>query len=72
VLLEKHAVSFEELFSDEAGRTEIITTFMALLEMITRGEILLKQKAPFAPIRISADKLLLDDDDYEYMDESED
>ena len=72
VLLEKHAVSFEELFSEEAGRTEIITTFMALLEMIARGEILLKQKAPFAPIRISADKLLLDDDNYEYMDESED
>ena len=40
--------------------------------MIARGEILLKQKAPFAPIRISADKLLLDDDNYEYMDESED
>jgi segregation and condensation protein A len=72
VLLKKHAVSFEELFSEEAGRTEIITTFMALLEMIARGEILLKQKAPFAPIRISADKLLLDDDNYEYMDESED
>ena len=72
VLLEKHAVSFEELFTKDAERMEIIATFMALLEMIARGEILLKQKAPFAPIRISADKLLLDDDNYEYMDESED
>ena len=36
------------------------------------ASILLKQKAPFAPIRISADKLLLDDENYEYMDESED
>jgi len=72
VLLEKHAISFEELFSEDAERMEIIATFMALLEMIARGEILLKQKAPFAPIRISADKLLLDDDNYEYMDESED
>ena len=72
VLLEKHAVSFEELFDENAERTEIISTFMALLEMIARGEILLKQKAPFAPIRISADKLLLDDENYEYMDESED
>ena len=72
VLQEKSAVSFEELFSPGAERMEIIVTFMALLEMIARGEILLKQKAPFAPIRISADKLLLEDDNYEYMDESED
>ena len=72
VLLEKHAVAFEDLFTEQSERTEIIATFMALLEMITRGEILLKQKAPFAPIRISADKLLLDDDNYSYMDESED
>jgi len=50
----------------------MIVTFMALLEMITRGEILLRQKSPFAPIRISADRLLLDDETYEYMDESED
>ena len=72
ILLEKTAVTFEELFLPDADRTEIITTFMALLEMITRGEIVLKQKAPFSPIRISADKLLLDDDTYEYMDETED
>lgn len=72
MLQERVAVSFEELFSPESERMEIIVTFMALLEMIARGEILLKQKAPFAPIRISADKLLLDDDSYEYMDESED
>lgn len=72
MLQERTAVSFEELFSPESERMEIIVTFMALLEMIARGEILLKQKQPFAPIRISADKLLLDDDSYEYMDESED
>lgn len=72
VLLEKSAVTFEQLFSPNTQRMEIIVTFMALLEMIARGEILLKQQAPFAPIRISADKLLLDDDNYEYMDESED
>jgi segregation and condensation protein A len=72
VLQEKSAVTFEELFRPGAERMEIIVTFMALLEMISRGEILLKQKAPFAPIRISADRLLLDDDTYEYMDETED
>lgn len=72
VLQEKSAVTFEELFAPDAERMEIIVTFMALLEMIARGEILLRQKAPFAPIRISADRLLLDDDSYEYMDEAED
>ena len=72
ILLERPAVTFEDLFEAHAGKTEIIVTFMALLEMIARGEILLKQKSPFAPIRISADRLLLDDDTYEYMDETED
>lgn len=72
VLQDKSAVTFEELFSANAERMEIIVTFMALLEMIARGEILLRQKAPFALIRISADKLLLDDDNYEFMDETED
>lgn len=68
----KTAVTFEELFTPGAERLEIIVTFMALLEMIARGEILLRQKTPFAPIRISVDKLMLDDDTYEYMDETED
>ena len=72
ILQKKSAVRFEELFEEHAGKMEIIVTFMALLEMIARGEILLRQNAPFAPIRISADKLLLDDDTYEYMDEAED
>ncbi len=72
ILQEKRAVSFEELFAPDATKMEIIVTFMALLEMISRGEILLRQRSPFAPIRISADKLLLDDESYEYMDETED
>jgi len=72
ILLERPAVRFEELFEERATKMEIIVTFMALLEMIARGEILLRQKSPFAPIRISADKLLLDDETYEYMDETED
>lgn len=72
-ILKNHAaVSFEELFETKACKMEMIVTFMALLEMIARGEILLRQRAPFAPIRISADRLLLDDETYEYMDEAED
>ncbi len=72
ILQSNTAVSFRELFEDDANKMEMIVTFMALLEMIARGEILLRQKSPFAPIRISADKLLLDDETYEYMDEAED
>lgn len=73
ILLNKPRVRFEELFSEDADKLEMIVTFMALLEMILHGEIILRQKAPFAPIRIAADKLLLDgDDDYDYMDETED
>lgn len=72
ILQRNTAVSFKELFDADANKMEMIVTFMALLEMIAHGEILLRQKTPFAPIRISADKLLLDDETYEYMDEAED
>lgn len=71
LLAEKKQIAFEELFSENAPRLEIIATFMALLEMIARSEILVRQKAPFQPIRIHADKLMDDDDDYEYMDETQ-
>ena len=73
ILLERKNVRFEELFEADAAKMEMIVTFMALLEMICHGEIVLRQKAPFAPIRIAADRLLLDgDDDYNYMDEETD
>ena len=70
ILLDKPTAFFEDLFPVDAVRLEIIVTFMALLEMILHGEIILRQKAPFSPIRIAADKLLLEgDDDFDYMDE---
>ena len=65
--------AFEDLFSAGADKMEMIVTFMALLEMINHGEILLKQSAPFAPIRISVGgQMGAEDADYEYMDETED
>lgn len=73
-LQKKANCAFEELFHPDADKMEMIVTFMALLEMIAHGEILLRQSAPFAPIRISADKLRLDGEDeeaYLYMDETE-
>ena len=70
LLIARPSVGFEEMFAPGADKMEMIVTFMALLEMIAHGEVLLRQKAPFAPIRISAAKLLLDgDEQYDYMDE---
>lgn len=70
ILVDKPSALFEDLFSEDAERLEMIVTFMALLEMILHGEIILRQKSPFAPIRIAADRLLLEgDDDFDYMDE---
>ena len=62
-------VTFEELFEATSAKLEKIVTFMALLEMIARQEILLKQSAPYGRISISAYNLKEDDADAEYMDE---
>lgn len=67
----KEPLAFEDLLSPEAEKMEIIVTFMALLEMIAHGEILLKQPAPFEPIRIMEKKLLSGDAEYAYMDEEQ-
>ena len=74
VLLDKPSALFEDFFPPQAERIEMIVTFMALLEMILHGEIILRQKMPFAPIRIAADRLLLEDGDeeFDYMDELSD
>lgn len=44
---------------------------MALLDMIMRNEITLKQSKPYGTITIIAAQLLNDDTDEEYMDEQE-
>ncbi len=62
-------ISFESLFDEGASKLEMIVTFMALLDMITRQEIVLKQKHPYSPISITAKELIEDDSDIEYMDE---
>ena len=71
ILVASASIRFEELFAGGAERMEMIVTFMALLEMLAHGEIGVKQKAPFAPMRIFSKELLLDgDEEYEYMDET--
>lgn len=62
-------LAFEELFDGKATKLECIVTFMALLDMLVRGEISIKQSAPYGRITIYAKNLLDDYDDAEYMDE---
>lgn len=71
VLSEQGRVSFEALFDDTSEKMEKIVTFMALLDMIMRNEITLRQSRPYGPITIIAASLLSDDDDVAYMDEQE-
>ncbi len=68
-LKEKGSVTFDELFEETSAKMEKIVTFMALLEMIARQEISLKQSAPYGRITITAQELKENDADAEYMDE---
>ncbi len=69
LLSEKKSLAFEALFEPGAAKLEKIVTFMALLEMIARQEILLRQSGPYAPITLTAANLRSDDENEEYMDE---
>lgn len=69
MLSQRNTLSFEELFAASATKLEMIVTFMALLEMIARQEILLRQKTPYGTITLTAWELREDDEEYEYMDE---
>ncbi len=66
------SVRFDELFAPGASRLERVVVFMALLELLCRGEVRLSQSATFAPIRVSSRELSDDDDTTVYMDEVED
>lgn len=70
-LAERTTVSFEELFDGATAKIEMIVTFMALLDMIARQEVILKQKTPYGRITITAGEPTVNDDDYEFMDEVE-
>lgn len=47
-------VNFEKLFSIEEGRTGIVVTFIALLELVRQSLVELIQTEPFSPIHIKA------------------
>ena len=69
VLRARHEVAFEELFESGTSKMEMIVTFMALLDMITRAEVILHQRRPYEKITITASNLSDEDGDAEYMDE---
>lgn len=70
--LKEGRVRFADLFTDASSRMEKVVTFMALLEMLARGEIHITQGATFAPIYIRAKALSENDGKTVYMDEVED
>jgi len=58
-LTERQRLVFEELFVDGASRTEIVVTFLAVLELIRLKQIGVAQEGPFGSIeliRIAAEK----------------
>ncbi|MBO4384885.1 MAG: segregation/condensation protein A [Clostridia bacterium] len=56
-------------YTEGKGKLEIIVTFMALLEMIRRGEIKLRQEKGFGDIAIIEANLITDDEEINYEDE---
>ena len=51
-LSDTEACGFDELFADVSSRSGIITTFLALLEMIRLKLVRVFQSGPFGPIRV--------------------
>jgi segregation and condensation protein A len=51
-LSETEACGFEDLFGDISSRGDLITTFLALLEMIRLKLVRIFQSGPFGPIRV--------------------
>lgn len=51
-LTERKRLVFEELFVEGATRTEIVVTFLAVLELIRLKQIAVAQESPFSPIEL--------------------
>lgn len=53
--LRRGPLQFEELFTEVATRLEAVACFLALLELLKRGEATVTQREPFGAITVSAD-----------------
>ncbi len=47
-----HRILFRDLFPEDATRTEIVVTFLALLELIRLKQVLAQQEEPFGEIQL--------------------
>ena len=54
VLQEAASITFDSLFRDLASRSEIVVTFLALLELVRTKEVLVQQESAFGAIQIIA------------------
>ena len=69
---EKKRIKFEDLFDEAVSKMEVVVTFMALLDMISNGEVHIRQNKLFSPIFIQIGNLLDEDENISYMDEIQD
>jgi len=52
VLVTKKLIYFSELFKNAKHKGEVVTIFLALLELVKLKEVAVKQKSPFAEIEV--------------------
>jgi len=52
MLVQKSAVYFSELFKNTRNKSEVVTIFLALLELVKLKEVVVKQKASFGAIKL--------------------
>ena len=48
------AIAFEELFAAVTTRLEAVACFLALLELLRLGEVIVEQAEPYGPISVRA------------------
>jgi segregation and condensation protein A len=53
LIRERPAVKFSELFAEATSRTEVVVTFLAMLELIRLKQIVIAQTEEFSEIEIS-------------------
>ncbi len=69
ILSERESVQFEELLSRRYNKTEVITTFQALLELLKHQYICVTQEEVFAPILIMLNPERNEEEDFGEIDE---
>ena len=52
-MLKKHkSINFKDVVSDATSRSEVIVTFLAILELVKQNDVLLKQSSSFGDIEL--------------------